>query len=51
MSKCSAQLTPTIMNLRSAKPGVPERKSADALGGWYHCAGSGRKDGLWIQHG
>ena len=30
----------------SAKSGVPERKSADSLGGWYHCTGCRRKDGL-----
>ena len=26
--------------------GFPERKSADSLGGWYHCTGYRRKDGL-----
>ena len=26
--------------------GFPERKSADSMGGWYHCTGCRRKDGL-----
>ena len=33
-------------NGRSAKPGFPERKSADSLGGWHHCTGYRRKDRL-----
>ena len=31
---------------RSAKPGFPEGKPADSMGGWYHCTGCRRKDGL-----
>ncbi len=31
--------------------GVPERKSADSLGGWYHCTGYRGKDRLRIQYG
>ena len=31
--------------------GFSERKPADSLGGWHHCTGYRRKDGLRIQYG
>ena len=48
----SARQMSTNINMETengGQPGIPERKSADSLGGWHHCAGSGRKDGLRIQ--
>ena len=47
----STNIKMEIRKRRSAKRGFPERKPADSLGGWYHCTGYRRKDGLRIQHG
>ena len=47
----SARQMSTNIDMRPAKPGVSERKSADPLGGWYPCAGCRGKDSLQIQHG
>ncbi len=35
----STNIKTEIENGRSAKPGFPERKSSDSLGGWYHYTG------------
>ncbi len=44
----SARQMSTNINMETENGGqlsrkFPERKSADSLGGWHHCAGSGRK--------